>query len=202
MSSLASPVYFHLHNSFLRLQHCDIQLPERAPPPPPLSPSASLKQKLDFLRVCGLTTLVHRDELLAQKRRKRRRMLRERSVSPPPAVQTKRKAASPSAPAAPLTTPYTAEQMDGGPGLEEKKDFLLMFKLSHVSPQQRRGNELLIIHKHFQRATLLSSHSSPRLRVKINVVSSFSRDRIWSKCGAVKILQVAPSCRTDLISVM
>lgn len=75
-------------------------------------------------------------------------MLRERSVSPPPAAtQAKRKAVPPSAPATPLTTPYTAEQMDGGPGLDQKKDFLLMFQLSHVSQQQRRGNEPLITHK-------------------------------------------------------
>lgn len=83
--------------------------------------------------------------------------MRERSVSPP-AVQGKRKAPSPSTLIAPLTTPYSAEQMDNTPELEEKKDFLLMFNLSHVSPQQRRGNNLLIIHKHFQHATLLSSH--------------------------------------------
>lgn len=30
-----------------------------------------------------------------------------------------------------------------------------MFQLSHVSPQQRRGSEPLITHKHFQRHTLL-----------------------------------------------
>ncbi|XP_041652245.1 genetic suppressor element 1-like isoform X2 [Cheilinus undulatus] len=102
---------------------------------PPLKLDTS-SQKLDFLRVCGLTTLEHRDELLARKRRKRRRMMRERSVSPPP-----RKASSPITPSAPLTTPYSAEQMDRTPELEEKKDFLLMFDLSHVSPQQRKDKE-------------------------------------------------------------
>lgn len=64
--------------------------------------------------------------------------MRERSVSPPPA-HGKRKTPSPPAPPAPLTTPYTAEQMNSVPEVEEKKDFLLMFDLSHVSPQQRRG---------------------------------------------------------------
>ncbi|MEQ2210241.1 hypothetical protein XENOCAPTIV_010343, partial [Xenoophorus captivus] len=39
-----------------------------------------------------------------------------------------------------LTTQYSAEQMDSTPELEEKKDFLLMFNLSHVSPQQRKGD--------------------------------------------------------------
>ncbi|XP_022057531.1 genetic suppressor element 1-like isoform X1 [Acanthochromis polyacanthus] len=106
---------------------------------PPLKLDTS-SEKVDFLRVCGLTTVVHRDELLTQKRRKRRRMMKERSLSPP-AVRGKKKASSPPAPTTPLTTPYSAEQMDRTPELEEKKDFLLMFNLSHVSPQQRRDKE-------------------------------------------------------------
>ncbi|XP_078478434.1 LOW QUALITY PROTEIN: genetic suppressor element 1-like [Lampetra planeri] len=105
---------------------------------PPLKLDAS-SEKVEFLGVCGLSTLAHRDELLARKRRKRRRMLRERSPSPS-ASQGKKKASPPAAGAAPLTTPYTAEQMDSSPELEEKKGFLLMFQLSHVSAQQRRGN--------------------------------------------------------------
>lgn len=96
-------------------------------------------KKVDFLGVCGLTTLARRDHLLANKRRKRRRMMRERSLSPPPA-HGKRGTPSPPRPPAPLTTPYTAEQMDGGPEAQQKKDFLLHFHLSHVSPQQRRGD--------------------------------------------------------------
>ncbi|XP_028440374.1 genetic suppressor element 1-like isoform X1 [Perca flavescens] len=106
---------------------------------PPLKLDTS-SEKVDFLRVCGLTTVAHRDELLARKRRKRRRMMRERSVSPP-AVRGKRKASSPPTPTTPLTTPYSAEQMDSTAELDEKKDFLLMFNLSHVSPQQRRDKE-------------------------------------------------------------
>ena len=116
-------------------------------------------KKVDFLRVCGLTTLAHRDELLVRKRRKRRRMMRERSLSPP-AVRGKRKAPSPSTPTAPLTTPYSAEQMDSTPELHEKKDFLLMFNLSHVSPQQRRGNNLFTsVHPHTSYVLLCSLHS-------------------------------------------
>lgn len=98
-------------------------------------------KKVDFLSLCGLTTLTQRNELLTEKRRKRRRMMRERSLSPP-AVRSKRKICSLSTPTASLTTRYSAEQMDSTPELEEKKDFLLMFNLSHVSPQQRRGNNL------------------------------------------------------------
>ncbi|KAM4553283.1 genetic suppressor element 1-like isoform 1-T1 [Fundulus diaphanus] len=106
---------------------------------PPLKLDTS-SEKVDFLRLCGLTTLTHRDKILAEKRRKRRRMMRERSLSPP-AVQSKRKICSLSTPTASLTTQYSAEQMDSTPELEEKKDFLLMFNLSHVSPQQRRDKE-------------------------------------------------------------
>lgn len=73
--------------------------------------------------------------------------MRERSPSPP-AVQGKKKAPSTSTSTTPLTTPYTAEQMDSAPKLQEKKDFLLMFNLSHVSPQQRRGNNLSDICSH------------------------------------------------------
>ncbi|KAM9377961.1 genetic suppressor element 1-like [Pholidichthys leucotaenia] len=109
---------------------------------PPLKLDSS-SEKVDFLRVCGLTTLAHRNDLLAQKRRKRRRMMKERSLSPP-AVRGKKKASSPSTsstPTTPLTTPYSAEQLDNTPELEKKKAFLLMFNLSHVNPQQRRDRE-------------------------------------------------------------
>ncbi|KAM9854688.1 genetic suppressor element 1-like [Aulostomus maculatus] len=103
---------------------------------PPLKLDTS-SEKLDFLRVFDLGTRAHRDKLLARKRRKRRRMMRERSPSPL-AAQGKKKAVTPTAP---LSTPYTAEQMDSTHQLQEKKDFLHMFKLSHVSPQQRRDKE-------------------------------------------------------------
>ncbi|KAM6961418.1 genetic suppressor element 1-like [Aplochiton taeniatus] len=103
---------------------------------PPLKLDTS-SNKVEFLGVCGLTTLAHRDELLCQKRRKRRRMLRERSLSPP-AVPGKRKTPSPPSP---LTTRFTPEQMDRTPQLEDKKHFLTMFRLGHVTPQQRREKE-------------------------------------------------------------
>lgn len=95
--------------------------------------------------------------------------MRERSLSPP-AVRGKRKAPSPSTLTTPLTTPYSAEQMDSAPELAEKKDFLLMFDLSHVSPQQRRGNNLFHIHKHILRATLLTLWRFP---VKKYIISFF-----------------------------
>lgn len=88
-------------------------------------------EKVEFLRMCGLTTCAQRDKLLSQKNSKRRRMLRERSPSPP-AAQVKK--------SCPLTTPYSAEQMDRTPELGQKKDFLSIFNLSHVSPVERRGD--------------------------------------------------------------
>ncbi|XP_056137820.1 genetic suppressor element 1-like isoform X2 [Lampris incognitus] len=103
---------------------------------PPLKLDTS-SEKVEFLRLFGLTTLAHRDELVEQKQRKRRRMLRERSLSPPD-TRGKRKAPSPPTPQPSLTTPYTSQEMDSTPELEGKKDFLRMFSLSHVTPQQRR----------------------------------------------------------------
>lgn len=93
-------------------------------------------QKLDFLGVFSLTTVGRRDELVQQKRRKRRRMLRERSPSPP-VSQSKRTPPPPPPPQ--LITRFTPEEMDRVPELEDKKRFLTMFRLSHVTVQQRRG---------------------------------------------------------------
>lgn len=93
-------------------------------------------QKLGFLGVFGLTTTVRREELVQQKRRKRRKMLRERSPSPP-ISQSKRTPPPPQ-----LSTRFTPEQMDQAPELEDKKRFLTMFRLSHVTIQQRRGKRV------------------------------------------------------------
>lgn len=94
-------------------------------------------QKVDFLGVFGLTTVGRRDVLVQQKRRKRRRMLRERSPSPP-VSQSKRTPPPPPQ----LSTRFTPEEMDRAPELEDKKRFLTMFRLSHVTIQQRRGKKV------------------------------------------------------------
>uniref|UniRef100_A0A3Q3STZ4 Gse1 coiled-coil protein b n=1 Tax=Mastacembelus armatus TaxID=205130 RepID=A0A3Q3STZ4_9TELE len=104
---------------------------------PPLKLDDST-EKLGFLGVFGLTTVGQRDELVQQKRRKRRRMLRELSPSPP-ASQSKRTPPSPQ-----LSTRFTPEEMDRVPELEDKKRFLTMFRLSHISVQQRRDNERVV----------------------------------------------------------
>lgn len=85
----------------------------------------------------GLTTVGRRDELVQQKRRKRRRMLRERSPSPP--VSHSKRTPPPPPPPPQLSTRFTPEEMDRTPELEDKKRFLTMFRLSHVTIQQRRG---------------------------------------------------------------
>lgn len=95
-------------------------------------------QKLEFLQLFGLTTQQQKEELVAQKRRKRRRMLRERSPSPPP-LQSKRQTPSPRLV---LSTRYSPEDMNNSPNLEEKKKFLTIFNLTHVSTEKRKGNGL------------------------------------------------------------
>uniref|UniRef100_A0A673HAT6 Genetic suppressor element 1-like n=1 Tax=Sinocyclocheilus rhinocerous TaxID=307959 RepID=A0A673HAT6_9TELE len=100
---------------------------------PPLKLDDST-EKVEFLQMFDLTTLARREEMMEVKRRKRRRMLRERSLSPP-AVQTKRPTP------APLITRFTPEDMNNSPELEEKKCFLTIFSLNHVTQQQRRDNE-------------------------------------------------------------
>lgn len=93
-------------------------------------------QKLEFLQLFGLTTQQQKEELLSQKRRKRRRMLRERSPSPP-TVQNKRRTPSPRLP---LSTRYSPDEMNNSPNFEEKKRFLTIFNLTHISADKRKGN--------------------------------------------------------------
>ncbi|XP_026110594.1 genetic suppressor element 1-like, partial [Carassius auratus] len=100
-------------------------------PPLKLDDSA---EKVEFLQMFDLTTLARREEMMEVKRRKRRRMLRERSRSPP-GVQTKQTTP------APLITHFTPEDMNNSPELEEKKRFLTIFSLNHVTQQQRKDNE-------------------------------------------------------------
>nr|XP_055048232.1 genetic suppressor element 1 isoform X1 [Misgurnus anguillicaudatus] len=107
---------------------------------PPLKLDAS-KEKMDFLNSFGLATLSKRDELLEKKRKRRRRLMQERSPSPP-LVQNKRK--TPSPPQPPLTTRFTPEEMDNTAELEDKKQFLSMFSLNHISVEERRENEKII----------------------------------------------------------
>ncbi|KAM9373981.1 LOW QUALITY PROTEIN: genetic suppressor element 1-like [Phaethornis superciliosus] len=100
---------------------------------PPLKLDTS-SEKLEFLQLFGLTTQQQKEELLSQKRRKRRRMLRERSPSPPP-PQNKRRTPSPRLP---LSTRYSPDEMNNSPNFEEKKRFLTIFNLTHISTEKRK----------------------------------------------------------------
>ncbi|XP_009296319.1 genetic suppressor element 1 isoform X2 [Danio rerio] len=97
---------------------------------PPLKLDTST-EKTAFLGLFGLTTLPKRDEVLEMKRRKRRLMLQERSPSPP-AVENKRRTPSP------LSTRFTADEMNCTAELDDKKHFLSIFNLSHVNHDQRQ----------------------------------------------------------------
>uniref|UniRef100_A0A671N2K9 Genetic suppressor element 1-like n=1 Tax=Sinocyclocheilus anshuiensis TaxID=1608454 RepID=A0A671N2K9_9TELE len=107
---------------------------------PPLKLDMST-EKTKFLCLFGLTTLSKRDELLEMKRRKRRRMLQER-VPSPSAMPSKRK--TPSPPHPPLSTHFTPEEMDRTDELDDKKHFLSMFDLSHVSLEERQKNKKIM----------------------------------------------------------
>lgn len=63
-------------------------------------------------------------------------MLRERSPSPP-TVQNKRRTPSPRLP---LSTRYSPDEMNNSPNFEEKKRFLTIFNLTHISAEKRKGN--------------------------------------------------------------
>ncbi|XP_031513904.1 genetic suppressor element 1 isoform X2 [Papio anubis] len=100
---------------------------------PPLKLDTS-SEKLEFLQLFGLTTQQQKEELVAQKRRKRRRMLRERSPSPP-TIQSKRQTPSPRLA---LSTRYSPDEMNNSPNFEEKKKFLTIFNLTHISAEKRK----------------------------------------------------------------
>lgn len=98
--------------------------------------------------------------------------MRERSVSPP-AVQGKRTVSSLSTPTTPLSTTYSAEQMDKTPELEEKKDFLHMLSLTHVNPQQRRGRHLFI---NYTALVVFCRVDSPQRKHSFPFLSRFMED--------------------------
>lgn len=62
-------------------------------------------------------------------------MLRERSPSPP-MIRSKRQTPSPRLA---LSTRYSPDEMNNSPNFEEKKKFLTIFSLTHVSAEKRKG---------------------------------------------------------------
>lgn len=123
---------------------------------PPLKLDTS-SEKLEFLQLFGLTTQQQKEELLTQKRRKRRRMLRERSPSPP-TVQSKRQTPSPRLA---LSTRYSPDEMNSSPNFEEKKKFLTIFSLAHVSAEKRKDEEKLVELLHAMKQKALSARADP-----------------------------------------
>ncbi|XP_004693584.2 PREDICTED: genetic suppressor element 1 [Condylura cristata] len=126
---------------------------------PPLKLDTS-SEKLEFLQLFGLTTQQQKEELLTQKRRKRRRMLRERSPSPP-TVQSKRQTPSPRLA---LSTRYSPDEMNDSPNFEEKKKFLTIFNLTHISAEKRRDKERLVEMLHAMKQKALSAAVADSLR--------------------------------------
>lgn len=62
-------------------------------------------------------------------------MLGERSPSPP-MIQNKRQTPSPRLA---LFTRYSPDEMNNSPNFEEKKKFLTIFNLTHISAEKRKG---------------------------------------------------------------
>nr|XP_017498876.2 genetic suppressor element 1 isoform X3 [Manis javanica] len=126
---------------------------------PPLKLDTS-SEKLEFLQLFGLTTQQQKEELLTQKRRKRRRMLRERSPSPP-MIRNKRQTPSPRLA---LTTRYSPDEMNNSPNFEEKKKFLTIFSLTHVSAEKRKDKEKLVEMLHAMKQKALAAAVADALR--------------------------------------
>ncbi|KAK1330384.1 hypothetical protein QTO34_010573 [Cnephaeus nilssonii] len=126
---------------------------------PPLKLDTS-SEKLEFLQLFGLTTQQQKEELLTQKRRKRRRMLRERSPSPP-TIQNKRQTPSPRLA---LFTRYSPDEMNNSPNFEEKKKFLTIFNLTHISAEKRKDKEKLVEMLHAMKQKALSAAVADSLR--------------------------------------
>ncbi|XP_062442347.1 genetic suppressor element 1 isoform X2 [Rhea pennata] len=134
---------------------------------PPLKLDTS-SEKLEFLQLFGLTTQQQKEELLSQKRRKRRRMLRERSPSPP-TVQSKRRTPSPRLP---LSTRYSPDEMNNSPNFEEKKRFLTIFNLTHISAEKRKASHAADKEKLVEMLQAMKQKTTPA----VVVVKSSPRD--------------------------
>ncbi|XP_078098477.1 genetic suppressor element 1-like [Mustelus asterias] len=99
-------------------------------------------RKMLFLGAVGLTTQSKKEEVKRQKMRKRRRMLRERS---PPSFYLEKKRHTP----LPLPPPpprvysitHSPEELNRATDFEEKKQFLALFNLKHLTAAQRKDIE-------------------------------------------------------------
>ncbi|XP_078283381.1 genetic suppressor element 1-like isoform X2 [Rhinoraja longicauda] len=91
-------------------------------------------RKMLLLGAVGLTTQSKKDEVIEQKMRRRRRMLRERTPSP---FGLEQKPLPPQVPYLKLSP----DELNKTSDFEEKKQFLALFKLTHLSPAQKKDIE-------------------------------------------------------------
>ncbi|XP_051872343.1 genetic suppressor element 1-like isoform X2 [Pristis pectinata] len=93
-------------------------------------------RKMLFLGAVGLTTQSKKVKVIQEKMRKRRRMLRERSPSPLCLEQKQR-----SLPSQVHLISHSPDELNKASDFEEKKQFLALFNLKHLSTEQRRDIE-------------------------------------------------------------
>ncbi|XP_072365894.1 genetic suppressor element 1-like isoform X2 [Scyliorhinus torazame] len=95
-------------------------------------------RKMLFLGAVGLTTQSRKEEVKWQKMRKRRRMLRERS---PPPLYLEKKRHPPLPPPRVCSIIHSPEELNRAADFEEKKQFLALFNLKHLTAAQRKDIE-------------------------------------------------------------
>ncbi|XP_048377535.2 genetic suppressor element 1-like isoform X2 [Stegostoma tigrinum] len=95
-------------------------------------------RKMLFLGAVGLTTQSKKEEVKQQKMRKRRRMLRERS---PSLLCSGKKQLSPLPPPRFCSVSHSPEELNRAADFEEKKQFLALFNLKHLTTAQRKDIE-------------------------------------------------------------
>ncbi|XP_067912279.1 genetic suppressor element 1-like isoform X2 [Heterodontus francisci] len=117
-------------------------------------------RKMLLLGAVGLTTQSKKEEVKQQKMRKRRRMLRERSPSP---LCLEKKQRSPPPPPRVCAISHSPDELNRTADFEEKKQFLALFNLKHLTAAQRKDIEetlLKLLSKNEKRCTS-QLHSQP-----------------------------------------
>uniref|UniRef100_UPI00398E61A1 genetic suppressor element 1-like isoform X2 n=1 Tax=Pristiophorus japonicus TaxID=55135 RepID=UPI00398E61A1 len=97
-------------------------------------------RKMMFLGAVGLTTQSKKEEVKQQKMKKRRRMLRERSPSPL-CLEKKQHFPLPPPPPHVRSINHSPDELNKAADFEEKKRFLALFDLKHLTTAQRKDIE-------------------------------------------------------------
>ncbi|XP_043575187.1 genetic suppressor element 1-like isoform X6 [Chiloscyllium plagiosum] len=136
-------------------------------------------RKMLFLGAVGLTTQSKKEEVKQQKMRKRRRMLRERSPSP---LCSEKKQLSPLRPPQFCSISHSPEELNRAADFEEKKQFLALFNLKHLTAAQRKDIEETLL-------KLLSKSgkkSTPQLDLQLSDPPQCDKDpAAWSDAAGV-----------------